>query len=116
MPDSKGNPKDNEGIVFVTQRARSWPKAPRPWFNPDAATYLACPRCSNTWMGVIVSDRPFIQLFCPQCGFAWGPMEMHKPQMTDSVAADMGMPTSTKLQAIEEEMDLGKDEVPDEDQ
>lgn len=116
MPDAKGNPQDHEGIVYVTQTARTWPKAPSPWFDSTNATYLECPRCSNNFMGVIVGDGPFIQLFCPQCGFAWGPMEMHKPQMTDVVAAVLGMDTSNaRFNTIESDMDLtpGVD-VPDE--
>jgi hypothetical protein len=115
MPDSQGRPSNNDGKVYVTQTARTWPKAPAPWFDSSNTTYLVCPRCENTWMGVIVSEGPFIQLFCPQCGFAWGPMEMHKPQMTNSVAARIGMELATpgEFQSIESEFDLPPGEAPE---
>ena len=108
MPRSDGNPRDNEGVLYVANGARSWPMAPRPWFNPDAAAMLVCPRCGNNAFGVIVSNRPFIQIFCPDCQFAWGPMEMHKPQMTNSVALDLGMGLAlpSEFNTIEAEMDL----------
>lgn len=112
MPDSHGNPSNNEDIVYVSGK-RAWPLAPRPWFDREATSILQCPRCSNISFGVIVSDRPFIQIFCPDCQFAWGPMEMHKPQMTDSVAIDMGMTPAVKLQQMQEDMDIPNSELPE---
>lgn len=110
MPDRLGNPSDNEGVTYVANRP--WPMAPRPWFAGPDTPHVACPRCHNPWFGVLASDRPFIQIFCPKCSFAWGPMEIHKPQMTDSVAHDMGMKTAVK--AIQEDMDIPLSELPDE--
>lgn len=113
MPDRRGNPSDNEGKIFVAG-AQRWPMAPSPWFDKHHATYLECPSCHNTWVGVIVSSGPFIQLFCPKCGFAWGPMEMHKPQMTESAASRMGIKAVGKVNIIEEDFDLDKKDLPDE--
>ena len=111
MPDARGNPVDNEGRIFVAGNQR-WPLAPRPWFQEGLDTpHLQCPNCHNDWVGILVSTGPFIQIFCPECSFAWGPMEMHKPQMTEAVAREMGI-AGAPVRPITEDIDIPNVELP----
>lgn len=112
MPDANGNPQDNEGRIYVAGNRR-WPLAPRPWFPAGRDTpHVKCPQCHNEWMGILVSTGPFIQIFCPNCKFAWGPMEMHKPQMTEAVAKEMGI-TGRVMHNIGTDIDIPLSELPE---